>query len=94
MTNTQSPPTLEKMISPPSIDQLNEVVSILHVFAVVKGFMVVFLLVYIIISAVIIKQIYLMTNTIKGPSNQIIILLGYANLIIAILIFVIVLFIS
>lgn len=71
-----------------------EIFQYFQVFALIKGIFIVFLIGYIIAAAVIIKQIYLMTATIKSPTNHIIIGLGYANLIIAILIFVIVLFIS
>lgn len=87
-------PDLTKTDNVNPIQDIAQIYGSMQIFELVRGILIVFLVGYIIVAAVIIKQIYLMTNTIKGPSNQIIILLGYANLIIAILIFVIVLFIS
>jgi len=72
----------------PVYNSINDTWSLsgINLFPVFKGGLIAILIIYAIVSLVVIKQIYLMTSTIKSKTNAIIILMGYANVFIVLII--------
>lgn len=74
-------------------EPLQMIAGFIDIFAILKIILIVFMLGYLIVSAVVLKQIYMMTDTIKSETNSLIIMLGYINLFLGLIIFLLVLLI-
>lgn len=62
------------------------IVSKINLFPFFKGGLIAIAVIYAIVSIVVIKQIYLMTRTVKSKTNKIMIAMAYLNLLIVLIV--------